>query len=258
MYQNVIVPNEGTREGRIVFAPAADLAWRCGARVVNVSNTDVSDKSSKAVVKQYAISKSAADAEFWVDLEHSLGEATLMAASFRPDPIICAGSGLPVPRLLGSKRPTVSPVVVELVEQADAPVVVIGPRTDTGRGLPMTEVVVVVDGTEQGAGVLGPAAEWARQFKLRMVFTALSDEGPLQERSAAQQYLDAQANAATSAAGVGVELVQGSGGVDDLAVLLAGHEDAVVMIGIGPKGTSMTKNTAALILSSPRAIVLMR
>ena len=87
-----------------MFAPASDLAWRCGARVVNVSNTDVSNRSAQAAVKQHAISQSAADAEFWVDLEHSLGEATLKAASFRPDPIICAGSPLPAPRLLGSKR----------------------------------------------------------------------------------------------------------------------------------------------------------
>ena len=48
---DVIVPNDRSREGRIVFAPAADLAWRCGAKVVNVSNTDVNNRSAQAVVK---------------------------------------------------------------------------------------------------------------------------------------------------------------------------------------------------------------
>ena len=74
VYQNVIVPNDGTLEGRSALAPAADLAWRCGARVVNVSNTEVSDKSSKAAVKGHAMAQSAADVEFWVDLENDLAD----------------------------------------------------------------------------------------------------------------------------------------------------------------------------------------
>ena len=95
MYQNVIVPNDGTLEGRIALAPAADLAWRCGARVVHVSNTEVSDKSSKAVVKGHAMAQSAADAEFWVDLENDLPDAVLKAATYRLNPIFCVASPAP-------------------------------------------------------------------------------------------------------------------------------------------------------------------
>ena len=36
-----------------------------------------------------------------------------------------------------------------LAERAEVPVLVIGPCTDTSRGLPMTELVVAVDGTPE-------------------------------------------------------------------------------------------------------------
>jgi hypothetical protein len=258
VYQNVIVPNDRTREGRIVFAPAADLAWRCGARVVNVSNSDVSDRSSRAAVKQHAISQSAADVEFWVDLEHSLAEATLKAASFRPDPIVCAASPPRGPKLLRRGRPVLSPVVAQLAQRADVPVVVIGPVTDTSRGLPMTEMVVVLDGTAEALAMVVRATEWAQQFKLRMVFTALSDRDRLRDRPNVQQYVDEQANSVTAPGGVGVELVQGSGGVDELVTMLADHEDAVVMMSPGPAGAALSRAATELILTSPRAVVLMR
>jgi len=258
VYENVIVPNDRSREGRIVFAPAADLAWRCGARVVNVSNTDVSSKSAQAAVKQQAIFKTAADVEYWVDLDHTLAEATLKAASFRPAPIICAASAERRSRLFGRRKPQLSSVVATLAEQAEVPVLVVGPVTDTSRGLPMTELVVVLDGTPEGDAVLPSAVTWAEQFKLRLIFTALSEHGPLTDRSSVQQHIDLKANSVEAPGGVGVELVQGAGGVDDLATLLAAHEDAVVMLAAGPVGTPLSKDGAALILVSPRAVVLAR
>src|SRR5690606_35541500 len=88
VYENVIVPFDGSPQGRGALAPAADLAWRCGARIVIVNNTDASDKASRAELKTRAMSLSGADVDFWVDLEHSLGRALVEAARFRPDPIV--------------------------------------------------------------------------------------------------------------------------------------------------------------------------
>jgi hypothetical protein len=258
VYQNVIVPNDRSREGRVVFASAADLAWRCGARVVNVSNTDVSDRSSKEALKQLAISRSAADVEFWVDLDHSLADAVLMAASFRPDPIICAASAAAAQRLVGRGRNTISPVVVQLAERADVPVVVVGPVADTSRGLPMTEVVVALDGSAESATMLASAAEWARQFRLRMVLTAFTHRDGLRQRSDVQQYLDGKVNSVIAPSGVGIELLGGLGGVDDLVTMLAGHPDAVVMLSPGAAGTSLSEVAIQTILRSPRAVVLLR
>ena len=67
MYQHVIVPFDGTLEARAVLAPAADLAWRCGAKVVIVSTTAIDDDVVQDLLKSQAIAKSGADIDFWVD-----------------------------------------------------------------------------------------------------------------------------------------------------------------------------------------------
>ena len=89
VYENVIVPFDGTGTGRTALAPAADLAWRCGARIVIVNNTDASDKASREAIKGKAMTLSGADVDFWVDLDHSLGVALVEAAKFRGRPILC-------------------------------------------------------------------------------------------------------------------------------------------------------------------------
>ena len=50
VYDNVIVPFDGAMSGRVALAPAADLAWRCGARVVIVNQlqADIAKLTAKA------------------------------------------------------------------------------------------------------------------------------------------------------------------------------------------------------------------
>ena len=55
MYENVIVPFDSTPAGRTALAPAGDLAWRCGGRVVTVTNTEASDNAPNAARKNRAI-----------------------------------------------------------------------------------------------------------------------------------------------------------------------------------------------------------
>ncbi|MGZ4683250.1 MAG: hypothetical protein ACXV8G_12390 [Acidimicrobiales bacterium] len=178
MYQNVIVPNDGTLEGRSALAPAADLAWRCGARVVNVSNTELSDKSSKAAVKGHAIAQSAADVEFWVDLENDLPVAVLAAAQYRTNPIYCVPSP-PTRGLLGRRKGVLAPLAAEVATRAEAAVVVVGPVVDIARGLPMTELVAVLDGRDGSDELVVLAEQWAQLFKLRLVLTAVAGPGSI-------------------------------------------------------------------------------
>ena len=89
VYENVIVPFDGTQPGRAALAPAADLAWRCGARIVIVNNTEVSDTASRSALKTRAMSMSGSDVDFWVDVHHDLGEALVEASKFRSNPMIC-------------------------------------------------------------------------------------------------------------------------------------------------------------------------
>src|SRR5579862_4583025 len=99
--------------------------------MVVVSNTDASDRSSKAAVKLQAIAKSGADVEFWIDLEHPLPEAALKAVAYRQDSMLCVASPRPS-GALRKRRRTVGHLVGDVVARATVPVLVIGPQADIG------------------------------------------------------------------------------------------------------------------------------
>ncbi len=176
MYDNVIVPFDSTVAGRTALAPAGDLAWRCGGRMVIVTNTDASDKASKAAIKTRAMSQSGADADFWVDLEHSLGTALVQASKFRTKPIICVSAKGKTPGLLKGKRWSLPSLVAEVLEEAAVPVLVVGPDTDTSRGLPMTEIVVSTDGSAESEQIIPLAVEWAKAFKLKFTLIGVASD----------------------------------------------------------------------------------
>jgi hypothetical protein len=257
VYQNVIVPNDGTLEGRIALAPAGDLAWRCGARVVHVSNTDVSDKASKAVVKGHAIAQSAADAEFWIDLERPLAQASLEAAAYRSNPIFCVPSPSSKSRF-GRRKAGLSSLAVDLATKAGVSVMVIGPAVEISRGLPMTEVIAVLDGGAGSDELVDLAEQWAQQFKLRLVLTAVAGPGAVDNRSTQQQYLEQRSHHRSAPGGVGIELVQGDDSLGGLIQMLTEHEDAVAMLPPTAVGSAPSALAVEVITRSPRAIVLPR
>jgi len=166
VFENVIVPFDGSLPARAALAPAADLAWRCGGRVVIVNNTDASDKKSRDALKSRAISMSGADVDFWVDTDHSIGRAVIEAARFREDPIVC----LPVRSKTGGlrRKAVLNAMAAEILLEAPAPVLVIGPETDVSRGLGLAEVVVALDGSAASEQVLPIAVALARALKLRL------------------------------------------------------------------------------------------
>ncbi len=258
VFQNVIVPNDGSADARLATAPASDLAWRCGAKVVVVSNTSASDKNSKAAVKLQAMAKSESNVELWVDLEHRLPEATLQAAGHRPDSMFCLATPRTPVGLPGRRRLTVGPVLPELVARATEPIVVIGPHVSTAQGLPMTSVLLVLDGTGESDALLDVAAAWASTFGVQLILTVVPSGGSTLSRPEIQQYLDLRAELAETRVGVSVELVGDDGGVDGLLALLDAHDSTVVMMSPGPVDVGLSRMAESVILESPRVVVLAR
>ncbi len=256
VYENVIVPFEGSLEGRVVLAPASDLAWRGGARLVVVSNTDASDKSSKAAVKLQAIAKSGADVEFWIDLEHPLVDAALKAISYRQDPLVCVASPRPSGALRRRRR-GLGQLVTDVVARATVPVLVIGPQADVSRGLAMTELVAVLDCTPGAEGLLAFAVEWCRDFKLRLIVTASPAEGTSLSRADLQQYLDQRVAKVEAPGGVGIELIQGDDDVEGLAALLAARENAVLLLSANHgKAGGLGAFSTQVVTVSPRPVLV--
>ena len=152
MYHHVIVPFDGTLEARAALAPAADLAWRCGAKVVIVTTIAIDDEVAHFVLKSQAIAKSGADVDFWVDCAR---RARRCRAGGDPVPVRAHHlHGLPLPRPAGccgrSRRRRPLPEAV--LRHSSVPVLIIGPETDLSSGLPLAELVMPIDDSaESGA-----------------------------------------------------------------------------------------------------------
>lgn len=261
MYDNVIVPFDSTVAGRTALAPAGDLAWRCGGRVVIVTNTDASDKASKAAIKNRAMSQSGADADFWVDLEHSLGTALVEAAKYRTKPIICVSAKGKSPGLLKGKRWSLPSLVQEVLEGATVPVLVIGPETDTSRGLPMTEIVVSTDGSEDSEQILPLAAEWARSMKLKFTLVGVASDKSSNTQGEAD-YLSARiAEVRDRVPEATCQLVQATDPVEGLLKFMDEHDNAILAMsthGRTGAGKSTIGGVAQQVIARSKRAVLLR
>ena len=129
MFHHVIVPFDGTLEARAALAPAADLAWRCGAKMVIVTTLAIDDEAAQYVLKSQAIAKSGADVSFWVDAHAELGDAVLEATRFRSDPIVCMASRYRNTGLVRRKQ-TPSALPEAVLRHASVPVLIVGPEAD--------------------------------------------------------------------------------------------------------------------------------
>lgn len=262
MYENVIVPFDGSLPGRAALAPAADLAWRCGGRIVIVTNTAVSEEASRDLLKSRAMSLSGADADFWVDTNASLARALLDAASHRADPIIClSGKGKSGGLLRG--RAPLPTLAEEVLAETPCPVLLIGPETDVSRGLPMTEVVVALDGSANAEQVLPMAAAWGKHLRLRVVLLGVVSTSKGGAHDAEQAYLERHRTAmAPLVPEVRCELVTADEPATGIVSFLTEHEDAVLAMSThgrsgrqrGPLGAV----AARVVASSPRAVVVRR
>lgn len=259
VYENVIVPFDGTPSGRAALAPAADLAWRCGARIVIVNNTEVSDTASRAALKTRAMSMSGADVDFWVDVNHDLGDALVEASKFRAHPMIClamkAKPGL-------RKRFSLTPLAEQVFKSAEVPVLVIGPNTDTSRGLPMTEIVASLDGSPASEQIVRLAVEWARTMKLRLILVGVVSDDAGASHAGEIDYLKAHAAAAQSQVpATSYELITAADPVAGLCDYMLQHEDAVLcMTTHGRTGSKSLVGSTALgvVGRSRRATLLLK
>lgn len=260
LYQNVIVPFDGTLPARTALAPAADLAWRTGGRVVIVNNTDASDEASRDALKSRAMSMSGADVDFWVDTEHSAGRALVEAARHRADPIVCIAVRT---RTRGLRRkPVLDAIAAEVLRDAPCPVLLIGPNTDVSRGLAVAEIVVSLDGSEASEAVLPVAVAWARELKLRMTIVGVVREGA-GAHGPESAYLDAHVgHVVDDVPDATFELVEAVDPATGLVRCVSRRRDAVLAMSThgrsGGDASPVGGVAQAVMLQSPRPMLFVR
>lgn len=262
MYENVIVPFDGTNAGRIALAPAADLAWRCGARLVIVNNTDASDKASRAAIKSKAMTLSGADVDFWVDLDHSLGLALVEAAKFRAKPIICISVQGKPGGLLRPKRWSLPQLADEVLSASPAPMLVIGPGADAGRGLPLAEIVAATDGSPASEEIIPTAVSWAQELKLKFTLAGVV-HSDAEDVSGEEEYLASQVAAVRDAVpDARFELLRAGDPASGLLAYLRDHDDTLLAMtthGRSGAGRATLGSVAERVMEeSPRAVLLQR
>ena len=263
LYQNVIVPFDGSLPARAALAPAADLAWRCGGRIVIVNNTDASDRASRDALKARAMSMSGADVDFWVDTGHSVGRAVIDAAEFRADPIVCIPVRMKTTGL--RRKPVLQAMAAEVLREAPAPVLVIGPETDTGRGLAMAEIIVSLDGSEASEVVLPVAVAWARELKLRLALVGVVREGAGGQDGHESETAYLRSHLATVADEVpdaSFELIEAVDPATGLIARLSRTPDAVVAMSThgrsGVDDTPLGSVARSVMLASSRPLLFVR
>jgi nucleotide-binding universal stress UspA family protein len=257
MYDNVIVPFDGGLELRAALAPAADLAWRCNAKLVVVNTTAASDEESRLVLKSQAISMSGSDIDFWVDLGHEIGEALISAATHRPRSIICVASRYRTAGMV-RRRQVVVPVPPEVFTGSPVPVLAVGPEADVSRGLPMTEVLVLHDGSDEASAVLPLAIEWGSRLRLTVRLVGVVPEGR-DHQVLACELERALELVSPSVPDASLEVIRTSQPAEAVASMLEDRPDAVGMLttrGAAPARGPLGPFAADLLRLSPRPLVV--
>lgn len=256
MYRHVIVPFDGVLEHRAVLAPGADLAWRCGAKVVIVTTNASDDADVRAILKTQAMAKSGRDADFWADLGIEIDQALLAAADNRVDPIVCVTSRHRTTGLI-RKRTTVTPLPAAVMRHAPCPVVVIGPEVDVSRGLPFSALYVPVDPQVGGEPAAALAVEWALTFRLTVHLVAMVPPGAdaLRRSMAGAEELLARVKAVTPNALL--EVIETAQPAAALAAIASDDADGVVMLGAtgGDDHHLLGPFAAEVVALSRRAVV---
>jgi nucleotide-binding universal stress UspA family protein len=263
VYQNVIVPFDGSLSARAALAPASDLAWQCAARIVIVNNTEANDAASRDALKSRAMSMSGAGVDFWVDPDNSIGRALVEAARFRDDPVVC----VPVrTKPSGWRRtPTLSGMAAEVLIDAPAPVLVIGPEADVSSGLGISEILVALDGSEASEQMLPVAVDWAKALKLRVTLAGVvrAGAGGQETHTSETGYLRGHlAKVAREVPDASFDLIEAVDPATGLCSRLEERPQALVAMSThgrsGLNSNPLGRVSQAVMLRSPRPVLFLR
>jgi nucleotide-binding universal stress UspA family protein len=158
------------------------------------------------------------------------------------------------------KRFALTSLAEQVFRDAEVPVMVIGPNTDTSRGLPMVELVASLDGSPASEQILRTAAAWARTMKIKLILVGVVADNAAGPHTGEIDYLKAHAAALSSQVpDTTFELISAPDPVTGIVDFLRAHDDAVLLMSTHGRsgGKGLLGNVALGVLGrSPRAVVL--
>ena len=150
----------------------------------------------------------------------------------------------------------------EVLDHAPVPVLVIGPEADTAQGLPMTEIVVSTDGSEDSEQILPLAADWARSMKLGLTLVGVASEKS-DSTTAETDYLEERiAEIRNQVPDAKYELIRAADPVEGLLGFMDARTDAILAMSThGRTGTgraSLGGVAHQVVARCKRAVLLRR
>jgi nucleotide-binding universal stress UspA family protein len=175
LYDEVIVPLDGSTFAERALAPAASLARRDGSAVtlVGVIRPDGDEQEYRHYLREVAnrLGSVVHDIRFIVGQDAALG--ILRVAHERSGALICMGShgrtGLSE-ALLGS-------VAENVVRTATRPLLMVGRHCREGE-LSFERLLVPIDGSSQSEAILPEAVAWVRAFGFGLWLAQMIESGP--------------------------------------------------------------------------------
>ncbi|MEZ5141613.1 MAG: universal stress protein [Acidimicrobiales bacterium] len=164
--------------------------------------------------------------------------------------------------LLRSKRWSLPQLADDVLSASPAPVLVIGPSTDAGRGLPLAEIVAATDGSPASEQIIPTAVAWARELKLTFTLVGVVHTDA-EDVSGEQEYLaDQVAGVRGDVPEARFELLRAADPASGLLSYLQTHDDTILALtthGRSGSGRTTLGSVAERVMEeSPRAVLLQR
>lgn len=163
LYDQIIVPFDGTKEAGAAAQIGADLSALFGAPMLLLTSARTDQPRDVVLLKERAMSMSTDAVEVWVESETTPGRAVASVAAHRSNALVVMASH----GRTGVRRALFGSVAEDVVRAVDTPVLVLGPQCLLRDPVDLRQVVVAVDATDTAQAVLPLAATWADALGLR-------------------------------------------------------------------------------------------
>jgi len=163
LYDQIIVPFDGTKEASAASQIGADLSTLFQAPVVLLTSARTDQPHDVAALKARAMHMTTDTVEVWVDSETTPSRAVARAAEHRPNALVVMASHART----GVRRALFGSLAEDVLDTVDTPVLALGPACALRDPADLRQVVLCVDGSATAQAALTLAASWASALGLR-------------------------------------------------------------------------------------------
>lgn len=162
LYDNLIVPFDGSAAARHVSVYAADMARVLEAQVVMITSAELGSSDQIDRLKSHAVSMSQQTVDVWIDAQQKPSLAVAESVHHRPESLVCMATHART----GLWRAVGGSVAESVLRHVEVPVLLFGPAWEAETSFHPTRMIVAIDGSRTSEEILPIADEWVRHLGL--------------------------------------------------------------------------------------------